>query len=99
MTYKMPNREEVIKVFKYCYINNSRCSTFCPYYSRVACIKDLHKDILKLLEEPPEIVHCKDCKHSEYIAGRGYRCEIWEYSFVLDDGFCYHGERNKIQNG
>ena len=54
------------------------------------------RDAVELLKEQPEVVHCKDCKHScDYsamYAVRPYRCEKHS-GFREADWFCADGER------
>ena len=48
-----------------------------------------------LSEYQPEIVRCKDCKHSEEWYGDKRRCFLWHESGidVFEDGFCNYGKR------
>ena len=43
----------------------------------------------------PEIIRCKDCKHSEHWYRDKSRCFLWheEGIDVFDDGFCNYAER------
>ena len=43
----------------------------------------------------PEIIRCKDCKHSEHWYRDKSRCFLWneEGMGVFDDGFCNYAER------
>lgn len=43
----------------------------------------------------PEIVRCKDCKHSEHWYRDKSRCFLWheEGIDVFEDGFCNYAER------
>ena len=98
----MVDREKVIRGTEICLSGGlpQRCIE-CPYHND-GCDQQRMIDTLKLLKEQPKIVRCADCKHIERINGIngcGYRCELWEYSSVLKDGFCNYGERKDKQNG
>ena len=43
----------------------------------------------------PEIIRCKDCKHSEHWYRDRRRCFLWSEDgiSVFDDGFCNYAER------
>lgn len=93
----MIDREKLIKVIEDC-LEKGACNE-CPYkigigWNSFNCRRiAMLRDCLYVLREQSEIVRCKDCKHSEYINGQGYKCEVWEYSYVLNNGFCNYGER------
>lgn len=59
-----------------------------------------HK-IIECLEElpsaQPEIVRCKDCKHSEHWYRDKRRCFLWNEAGidVFEDGFCNYAERRE----
>ena len=77
--------------------------------SRAAAIDDLHgKDpsqiwdtadievwVNALPSAQPEIIRCKDCKHSEHWYRDKSRCFLWheEGIDVFKDGFCNYAER------
>ena len=46
-------------------------------------------------QHEPEIVRCKDCKHSEFWYRDKRRCFLWheEGIDVFEDGFCNYAER------
>ena len=45
----------------------------------------------------PEIVRCKDCKHSEHWYRDKRRCFLWNEAGidVFEDGFCNYAERRE----
>ena len=45
----------------------------------------------------PEIIRCKDCKHSEHWYRDKRRCFLWAEDGigVFDDGFCSYAERKE----
>lgn len=45
----------------------------------------------------PEIIRCKDCKHSEHWYSDKSRCFLWheEGIDVFEDGFCNYAERRE----
>ena len=47
--------------------------------------------------EQPEIIRCKDCKHSEHWYRDKCRCFLWveDGIDVFDDGFCNYAERRE----
>lgn len=51
--------------------------------------------LIALSSEQPEIVRCKDCKHSEHWYRDKRRCFLWveDGIDVFDDGFCNYAER------
>lgn len=53
------------------------------------------KWIKKLPSVQPDIIHCKDCKHSEHWYRDKSRCFLWheEGIDVFEDGFCNYAER------
>lgn len=54
------------------------------------------RDRIKALPSvQPDIIHCKDCKHSEHWYGDKSRCFLWheEGIDVFEDGFCNYAER------
>ena len=77
--------------------------------SRTAAIDDLHgKDpsqiwdtadievwVNALPSAQPEIIRCKDCKHSEHWYRDKSRCFLWheEGIDIFEDGFCNYAER------
>ena len=77
--------------------------------SRAAAIDDLHgKDpsqiwdtadievwVNALPSAQPEIIRCKDCKHSEHWYRDKSRCFLWheEGIDIFEDGFCNYAER------
>lgn len=52
------------------------------------CIKELPS-------AQPELIRCKDCKHSEHWYRDRRRCFLWSEDgvSVFDDGFCSYAER------
>ena len=56
---------------------------------------DAMEKVIKLPSAQPEIVQCKDCKHSEPFYRDKRRCFLWheEGIDVFDDGFCNYAER------
>ena len=60
--------------------------------SCIGVITDMLKD---LPSAQPEIIRCKDCKHSEFWYRDKRRCFLWheEGIDVFDDGFCNYAER------
>ena len=61
----------------------------------------LAKTIVKAIEQlpsaQPEIIRCKDCKHSEHWYRDKARCFLWvECGIdVWEDGFCNYAERRE----
>ena len=55
----------------------------------------VEKAIKQLPSAQPEIIRCKDCKHSEHWYRDKSRCFLWneEGIGVFDDGFCSYAER------
>lgn len=53
------------------------------------------KELEKLPSVQPDIIHCKDCKHSEHWYRDKSRCFLWheEGIDVFEDGFCNYAER------
>lgn len=57
------------------------------------------KSIVDLLNDlpsvQPEVIRCKDCKHSEFWYRDKRRCFLWheEGIDVFEDGFCNYAER------
>ena len=56
------------------------------------------KDVTRLLSLPsaqPEIIQCKECKHSEHWYRDKRRCFLWHETGidVYEDGFCNYAER------
>ena len=51
---------------------------------------------IKALEQP-EIVRCKDCKHSEHWYKDKRRCFLWHEAGidVFEDGYCSYAERRE----
>lgn len=62
----------------------------CPRWNRV--IRETLKD---MKEAQPEIIRCKDCKHSEHWYGDKRRCFLWHETGidVFEDGYCNYAER------
>ena len=95
----MPDRGKVMQWLETC---ANGCEDGCPYeyknlVYRVECKADLMSDALELLKEQPEIVRCKDCKHScdytdIYPYRIAYKC-IKNGGYHNDDWFCADGER------
>lgn len=56
--------------------------------------KEIEKQIKALPSAQPEIIRCKDCKHSEHWYKDRRRCFLWNEDgvSVFDDGFCNYGE-------
>lgn len=52
------------------------------------------RTIESLPSAQPEIIRCKDCKHSEHWYKDRQRCFLWNEDgvSVFDDGFCNYGE-------
>lgn len=50
---------------------------------------------LKSLSAQPEIIRCKDCKHSEHWYRDKRRCFLWHETGidVFEDGYCNYAER------
>ncbi len=101
----MPDREKVIKGLEHCAFGSSDpCyENDCPYYQS-DCTEELKKDILALLKAQPDVVRCKDCKHSTMTAD-GKLCKYCDF-YKEDDGspmqlyhegdwFCADGERKE----
>lgn len=53
------------------------------------------KELYVLPSAQPEIIRCKDCKHSEHWYRDKRRCFLWHDSGidVFEDGFCNYAER------
>ena len=94
----MPDREKVIKGLKFC-CGTGMCFDGCPYHEVSQnideCTSQLALEALELLKEQPEIVRCRDCKHSEHWYGDKQRCFLWDENGidVFEDGFCSYGKR------
>ena len=73
------------------------CDGNCKYDEK------LYEKIMQILGErikplpsvQPDIIHCKDCKHSEHWYRDKSRCFLWheEGIDVFEDGFCSYAER------
>lgn len=52
-------------------------------------------ELMMLPSVQPDIIHCKDCKHSEHWYRDKSRCFLWheEGIDVFEDGFCSYAER------
>ena len=50
---------------------------------------------IKRSSQDLEIIHCRDCRHSEHWYGDKYRCFLWyeDGISVLEDGFCNYARR------
>lgn len=50
---------------------------------------------LESLSAQPEIIRCKDCKHSEHWYRDKRRCFLWHETGidVFEDGYCNYAER------
>ena len=92
----MPDREKVIKGLETCsdvyYGADGACSS-CPYSQTNGdrCLAELVHDAIAMLNEQPEIVRCKDCKHWD---SEEHDCNIKIGWFACGaDWFCADGER------
>lgn len=57
---------------------------------------DAITDMLKMLPSAqPEIIRCKECKHSEHWYKDKRRCFLWHETGidVFEDGYCNYAER------
>ena len=90
------DREKVIKGLWHCTSHDDGRDKFgsvgkcggCPYYGH-DCTDRMKKDALAMLNEQPQIVRCKDCKHND-----GARCENLDLWVEHDmDWFCADGEK------
>ena len=56
---------------------------------------ECEKNLNELPSAQPEIIRCRDCKHSEHWYKR--RCFLWAENGidVFDDGFCNYAERRQ----
>ena len=64
----------------------------------VELCESIINDIKKYLDAEktqPEIIRCKNCKHSERWYGNRRRCFLWseDGNSVFDDGFCNYAEK------
>lgn len=59
------------------------------------------KAISNLPSAQPEIIRCKDCKHSEHWYRDKARCFLWheEGIDVFEDGYCSYAERKDGEEG
>ena len=59
------------------------------------CINGAEEVLRSLPSTQPEIIRCKDCKHSEFWYRDKRRCFLWhgEGIDVFEDGFCNYAER------
>lgn len=80
----MVDREKVIKGFTRCQIDAS-CA-FCPYSSSNTCITVLHKDVLEVMKEQPEIIRCKDCM---YYDNDSFECKNDDIDILIHHCGCY----------
>lgn len=62
----------------------------CPRWNKV-----IKNTVDELKSAQPEIIQCKDCKHSEHWYRDKRRCFLWHEDGidVFDDGFCNYAER------
>lgn len=87
----------------YCRYTGVACefATEFGYCKITGCVKRngvrVVNDLYKLPAAQPEIIHCKDCKHSEHWYRDRRRCFLWNEDgvSVFDDGFCNYGERKE----
>ena len=84
----MPDREKVIKGLESC--ATGKCEISCPYHNVPQCTRAILVDALALLNEQPQIVRCKDCKHNK----DNYYCPTIGI-FTADNWFCADGEALK----
>ena len=56
---------------------------------------NIAKELEKLPSVQPEIIQCKECKHSEHWYRDKRRCFLWHETGidVYEDGFCNYAER------
>ena len=61
----------------------------------LGALHDAADGIKNLPSAQPEIIRCKDCKHSEHWYRDKSRCFLWheEGIDVFKDGFCNYAER------
>jgi hypothetical protein len=61
-----------------------------------ACDRHI-RDIEKLPSAEPEVIRCKDCKHSEHWYRDKARCFLWHEQGidVFEDGYCNYAERKE----
>ena len=64
-----------------------------PHMTREECATILHE----VGDVEPEIIRCRDCKHSEHWYGDKARCFLWveDGIDVFNDGFCSYAERKE----
>lgn len=57
--------------------------------------KTVLSELKKMPSAQPEIIRCKECKHSEHWYRDRRRCFLWAENgvSVFDDGFCNYAER------
>lgn len=73
--------------------------TECNPYGKPTLDFESGKRVMEHLETmpsvQPDIIHCKDCKHSEHWYRDKSRCFLWheEGIDVFEDGFCNYAER------
>ena len=61
----------------------------------IKALEQEHRKLRKMQTAQPEIVHCKDCQHSEYDAlyGDRYCHHNGKAEIVPDDHYCGYAER------
>ena len=81
----MPDREKYIEVLSKTAKTVKEFNEDTPIKISLQCVED----ILELLKEQPQIVRCRDCKHSN----TGNWCEAHMEHYPDDDWFCADGRR------
>ena len=94
----MTDREKVINALEHC---SNGCDIECPYEYPGAltleyCQNDLMRDALELLKNTPNIIHCNECKHADYMYGYDYHCKIHN-EWYNKDFYCANGEGYEIK--
>ena len=68
----MSNKMKIINCLDRCWYNEKSCKERkCPYYMGEhelkvgTCMRRMHKDVITLLKDQPEIVQCKNCQFNK----------------------------------
>ena len=88
---------EALKKHRELYCDNTPDTFSKLSYAEKSRVSELDMAIATLVNSPsaePEIIRCKECKHSEQWY-RKCRCFLWSETGigVFEDGFCNYAER------
>lgn len=64
-------------------------------YEYFDCANEIENDIKNLPSAQPEIIRCKECKHSKHWYRDKLRCFLWHETGidVFEDGYCNYAKR------